>query len=162
MSASISIPPVRKTIRVAAERERAFDVFTAGLGRWWPRTHGIGPSPMRDAILEGRVGGRWYELGEDGTKSPVGTVLVWEPPQRVVIGWQISSQWQYEPDPDRMSEVEVRFVPDGPGATRVELEHRHFERMAGDGGASMRKDVDSGWPGLLDLYAKEVATRDRG
>ena len=133
-----------------------------------PASAAGGPAPTasarrRCATRSSKVGwaGGGYELGEDGTKSPVGTVLVWEPPQRVVIGWQISSQWQYEPDPDRMSEVEVKFVPDGPGATRVELEHRHFERMA-DGGASMRKDVDSGWPALLDLYAKEVATGDRG
>jgi hypothetical protein len=41
MSRTITIAPVRKTIRVKASRVHAFDVFTSGLGRWWSTTRSI-------------------------------------------------------------------------------------------------------------------------
>jgi len=62
MSRTVTIAPVRKSIRVNADQAHAFEVFTSGLGRWWPRTHTIGKPPMQTAVLEPRLGGRWYEL----------------------------------------------------------------------------------------------------
>lgn len=152
MTRTISIAPVRKSIRVNANQKHAFEVFTAGLGRWWPRNHTIGNSPMKTAVMEPRLGGRWYELGEDGSQANVGKILVWEPPHRFVMSWDINSAWK--PDPAVNSEVEVRFVADGPSATVVELEHRKFEQMGAEAGESMRKDVDGGWPGLLEVFRK--------
>jgi len=67
--------------------------------------------------------------------------------------WDINSQWK--PDTTVSSEVEVQFIADG-SATRVELEHRKFERLGAEGGEKMRKDVDGGWPGLLELFKKEA------
>jgi hypothetical protein len=55
-------------------------VFTAGLDRWWPGEASIGKPPMKAAALEPRLGGRWYELNEDGSQADVGKVLVWDPP----------------------------------------------------------------------------------
>jgi len=101
--------------------------------------------------METRLGGRWYEQAEDGTETNVGRIIVWEPPRRFVMTWDINSQWK--PDTTVSSEVEVQFIADG-NATRVELEHRKFERMGAEGGEKMRKDVDGGWPGLLDLFKK--------
>src|SRR5262249_31905701 len=114
-------------------------------------------SPMKKAILEGRPGGRCYSEQEDGTECDWGTVLVWEPPRRLVLAWQITHEWGYEPDLAKSSEVEVRFTPGTAGTTRIDLEHRFFERH-GAGGASMREAVakPNGWDGLLQLYTKKV------
>jgi len=151
--------PVRKSVRVKASPERAFRVFTEEFDAWWPRTHHIGKSPMKRAILEGKTGGRCYTEQEDGTDCDWGRVLVWDPPRRLVLAWQITHQWGYEPDLAKSSEVEVRFVPESDGTTRVDLEHRNFPKH-GEGWESMRKAVDSegGWGTLLDLYAGRVAS----
>jgi len=145
--------PVRKTITVNASAERAFRVFTAEYDTWWPRSHHIGKSPMKKAIIEGRTGGRCYTEQEDGTECDWGTVLVWEPPRRFVMAWQITHEWGYEPDLAKSSEVEIRFIPEADQSTRIELEHRHFERH-GEGAVSMRTSVDSkgGWSDLLQLF----------
>jgi uncharacterized protein YndB with AHSA1/START domain len=154
MTATIVITPVRKSIRVKASQARAFEVFTSGLGRWWPLEHGIGKTPRKAAVMETRLGGRWYELAEDGTETPIGKIIVWEPPQRFVMTWDINSQWQ--PDITVSSEVEVNFIADGADATRVELEHRKFEHMGAEPGKKMRQDVDGGWPGLLERFRSEA------
>ena len=152
MTATISPAPVRKSITVNATPERAFTVFTANMGRWWMRTHSINSSPLQDVIIEPRVGGRWYERGEDGSMCEWGKVLAWEPPRRVLLGWQINGEWRY--DASLTTEVEVNFIPDG-GGTRVELEHRHLERMGGSAEAA-RQAIDSpgGWSGLLAAFAQ--------
>ena len=153
-----SVAPVRKSVTVKAGAERAFEVFTQGIDTWWPRTHHIGKSPMKKAIIEGRAGGRCYSEQVDGTDCDWGEVLVWEPPRRFVMAWKITHQWGYEPDAKKASEVEVRFTPLEGGSTRVDLEHRYFERH-GAGGAVMRTAVDStgGWNDLLQLYAAQAA-----
>jgi uncharacterized protein YndB with AHSA1/START domain len=156
MTATVTIAPVRKSIRVNASQAHAFDVFTAGLERWWPLDHGIGKTPRKAAVMETRLGGHWYELAEDGTRTNVGKIIVWEPPKRFVMTWDINSRWQ--PDTTIGSEVEVRFIPDGAGATRVELEHRKFEQMGAEAGESMRKDVDGGWPRLLETFKQHAET----
>ncbi len=94
MTIAVKIAPVRKSIRVNTNQARAFEVFTSGLGRWWPRDKGIGKMPMKSAIMETRVGGRWYESAEDGTETTVGKIIIWEPPQRFVMTWDIDSQWK--------------------------------------------------------------------
>jgi uncharacterized protein YndB with AHSA1/START domain len=112
---------------------------------------------MRKQIIEPRAGGRCYSEQIDGTECPWGTVLVWDPPSRVVLAWQIDGKWQYVPDLAQASEVEVRFTAEPDGLTRVDLEHRHFSRH-GDDGAAIRSSVDSsgGWGGLLQLFAAEI------
>jgi uncharacterized protein YndB with AHSA1/START domain len=154
MTIAIKIAPVRKSIRVNATPAQAFEVFTSGLGRWWPRDIGIGKLPMKAAVMETRLGGRWYELAEDGTQTNIGKVIVWEPPQRFVVTWEINSQWK--PDTTVSSEVEVQFMPDGANATRVELEHRKFEQLGAEGGESVRTAVDGGWPTMLQRFKNEV------
>jgi uncharacterized protein YndB with AHSA1/START domain len=154
MTTTVKIAPVRKSIRVKASQAHAFAVFTSGLGRWWPLEHGIGKTPRKAAVMETRLGGRWFELAEDGTETTVGKIIVWEPPRRFVMTWDINSQWK--PDTTVGSEVEVRFLADGADATRVELEHRKFELMGAEPGEKMRKDVDGGWPTMLERFAAEA------
>jgi uncharacterized protein YndB with AHSA1/START domain len=154
MKATVTIAPVRKSIRVNTDQAHAFEVFTSGLGRWWPRKASIGKPPMKTMVMETRLGGRWYELSEDGSEAKVGKILVWDPPRRFVVSWDINRDWK--PDATISSEVEVKFIVDGPDVTRVELEHRKFEQMGEEAGASLRKDVDGGWPGMLDHFKKEA------
>jgi uncharacterized protein YndB with AHSA1/START domain len=154
MSRTITIAPVRKTLRVKAGQAHAFEVFTSGIDRWWPRNHSIGSAPVEKVVIEAKAGGRWYQLCEDGSEATVGKILAWEPPHRFVVSWDINSQWKA--DGTVSSEVEVRFLADGPNATLVELEHRKFEEMGHEGGGKMRKDVDGGWPRMLELFRHEA------
>jgi uncharacterized protein YndB with AHSA1/START domain len=148
---------LQRSITVRASVERAFNVFTSDFDSWWPRSHHIGKSPMKRAVIEGRVGGRCYSEQEDGTDCPWGSVLEWDPPRRFVFAWQITPEWAFEPDLSKSSEVELRFTPVEGGQTRVDLEHRHFERH-GAGGATMRAGVGApgGWGTLLDLFAERL------
>jgi uncharacterized protein YndB with AHSA1/START domain len=109
---------------------------------------------MKSMTIEPRVGGRWIERGTDGSETVAGKVLVWEPPHRFIVSWDIDGSWK--PDPLVGSEVEVRFVAQGPSETLVELEHRKFERMQPEGGRKLRGDVDRGWPGMLDLFRSDA------
>ena len=154
MITTVKIAPVRKSIRANASQAHAFEVFTSGLDRWWPRKASIGASPLKSNVLEPRLGGYWYQVGEDGSRADVGKILVWEPPHRFVMSWDINSNWK--PDTTVSSEVEVRFLADGPDATRVELEHRKFEQMGAEPGEKMRKDVDGGWQGMLERFKAEA------
>jgi uncharacterized protein YndB with AHSA1/START domain len=142
--------PVRKTVTVAAPPARAFQVFTTAFDAWWPITHSIGSSPIKHVVLEPGVQGRWYEIGEDGSETNWGEVLVWDPPTRVLLGWRIR-EWKF--DPDVLTEVEVVFTPLADGSTRVDLEHRHLERL-GESAERSRMNFDSpnGWGGLLQLF----------
>ena len=90
---------VRRTITVPVSQQRAFEVFTSQLGRWWPREYSIGQSPMADFILEPTIGGRWYEVGEDGKQCDTGRVTAFEPPARLALAWHQNSQFQFDPDP---------------------------------------------------------------
>jgi uncharacterized protein YndB with AHSA1/START domain len=148
------IAAVSKSVRVKAPIAHAFDVFTSGLTRWWPHDHGVGKKPIQKVLMEPRLGGRWLEISEDGTETTVATIILWEPPHRVVMVWQINAQWQ--PDQTMKSEVDVRFTADGSDATVVELVHHKFETMGAEAGASMRRDVDGGWPGLIERFVKEA------
>jgi len=157
---TIEIAPVRKSVVVEANPSQAFAVFTSGIDRWWPKNHGIGPGPIKESCIEPFVGGRWYTRHEDGSDVVIGHVRVWQPGERLVVSWEISSEWKCDPRPAMTSEVEVRFAAEAGGRTRVDLEHRNFERMGTAAGEKMRKDVDGGWPSLLDLYAKNASTRE--
>jgi uncharacterized protein YndB with AHSA1/START domain len=152
MSTQIRPAPVRKSIFVSAPQAHAFEVFTAGIGGWWPKSHKIGVAELDRPVIEPKTGGRWYQLGTDGSECEIGKVLAWEPPLRLVLAWQLTADWNY--DPNLITEVEVLFRPEDDG-TRVDLEHRHLERM-GDRADAAREAVDSpnGWGLILQLYSE--------
>jgi uncharacterized protein YndB with AHSA1/START domain len=153
VSQTITPAPVKKTLTVRASPETAFRVFTEGFDRWWPRSHHIGKAELKAAFIEPRVGGRWYETCVDGSECEWGDVLAWDPPRRLLLAWRLNAQWEY--DPDLLTEVEVNFVPLGDGQTRVDFEHRGFERM-GPAGEGARAGVDgpNGWGAILAEFAK--------
>lgn len=148
---------VRKSVTVEASQDHAFRVFTEQIGSWWPlENYSIGSAEADTAILEPRAGGRWYERGVDGSECDWGRVVAYEPPERLVLSWQISAEWRFDPQLD--TEVEVRFVAEGDGRTRVELEHRGLESY-GDQAQRMSEIFGSpqGWGTILEGYARAAS-----
>ena len=146
---TIAPAPIHKAILVKADPEKAFRIFLGAMGSWWPKGHSLLGSPQKDVVIEPRVGGRWYEVGEDGSEYEWGRVLAWDSPNRAVLAWQLNGEWRY--DKDFETEVEIRFEPDGDG-TRVEFEHRGleaFDRTARDGHVM---GMDEGWGAILEGY----------
>jgi uncharacterized protein YndB with AHSA1/START domain len=142
-------------IVVEASQERAFRVFTEEFDRIKPRDHNMLAVDIAESVFEPRVGGHVYDRGVDGSESRWARVLAYEPPERVAFTWDISPNWQL--DPENASEVEVRFIAEAPDRTRVELEHRHLDRH-GDGWEGLREGVggDDGWPLYLRRFAEAV------
>jgi uncharacterized protein YndB with AHSA1/START domain len=149
---------VSKSIVVNAPLAHTFEVFTQDFDRWWPRTHHVGKADMKEAVLEPREGGRWYERGVDGSECEWGRVLVFAPPHRLVIAWQLNGQYAYDPDSAKASRVEVTFHDEGAGRTRVELVHSELDRHGADW-QRVKESVGSpgGWTGLLDRFAATAA-----
>ena len=158
MSPSAAATSVRHEIVVEAPIERAFSVFTDDFGSFKPREHNLLGVDIAETVFEPRVGGHVYDRGVDGSECRWARVLAYERPHRVVMSWDVSPQWQVEADPEKTSEVEVRFFAESPDRTRVELEHRHLDRH-GDGWEQVREGVDSegGWPLYLRRFADVVA-----
>jgi len=155
MSQTIKPAAIRKSFTVRASREKAFEIFTKGLDKWWPRTHSIGDSPLKKAVLEPGVGGRWFGRLEDGREQMWGDVLVWDPPGHLVIAWRISHEWGF--DPNLLTEVDVTFTETGAGETHIDFEHRNLERF-GDSEAAVRTraGMDSGWTLILESFKAVV------
>ncbi len=154
MSSPAIVPPVKRYVIVEAPIERAFEVFTKEFGRFKPAEHNLLAVKIAETIFEPRVGGYLYDRGIDGSECRWARVLAYEPPRRVLLGWNISPRWQIETDPDKCSEWEVRFIAETPQRTRVEIEHRKMERH-GAGWESMRDGIggEQGWPLYLQRYA---------
>jgi len=145
---------VTRHVVVKGSTERAFAVFTEQFDAVKPREHNLLGSPIVETTFEQRVGGRIVDRAEDGSECAWARVLAFEPPDRIVFTWDIGPTWQLESDPSKASEVEVRFIADGPDRTRVELEHRYLDRH-GEGWPSLRDGVadDQGWPLYLSRFA---------
>jgi uncharacterized protein YndB with AHSA1/START domain len=137
---------VNVSVVVEAPIDHAFKVFTEDIASWWPPEHHVLEAKLADMVFEPRVGGHVLDRGVDGSECRWARVLAYEPPSRVVFSWDISLEWKIQEDLDKTSEVEVRFVAEGPERTRVELEHRHLDRH-GEGWQNMRDAVGStgGW-----------------
>ena len=157
MSTPVQATSVRHEITVDAPIERAFKVFTEDFGSFKPREHNLLGVDIAETVFEPRAGGRLYDRGVDGSECSWARVLAYEPPDRVVISWDIDPRWQIETDPAKTSEVEIRFIAETPDRTRVELEHRHLDRHL-DGWEAVREGVDSdqGWPLYLQRYAEAI------
>ena len=157
MTTQAQTASVRVQIIVKAPIERAFRVFVDDFDRIKPRDHNLLAVDIEETVFEPRAGGRIYDRGVDGSECQWARVLAFEPPHRLVFSWDISPQWQIETDPDKTSEVEVRFTAESPDRTRVDLEHRNLERH-GSGWEGVREGVggDDGWPLYLQRFAAVV------
>lgn len=148
----IAPAPIRKTLRVHAKAQKAFDTFVA-MGGWWLKSHTLQPTGQRDVVIEPRAGGRWYDVGADGTEMQWGRVLEWQAPDRLVLTWQLNADWSY--DPDFETAVEVRFTADG-DHTIVDFEHRGLEAF-GERAAETAQAMDGGWGELLEQFQSAAA-----
>ena len=148
---------IRSSIVVNAPIERAFRVFTEDFGAFKPASHNLLGVAIAETVFEPRAGGCLYDRGVDGSECRWARVLAYEPPERVVLTWNIGPTWQIETDPDRVSEWEVRFTAEAPDRTRVELERRPLDRH-GEGWEGLREGVggDEGWPLYLQRYADVI------
>lgn len=150
---------VRKTITVETPQEHAFEVFSEQMGSWWPLDgKSIGSAKAQTAILEPRTGGRWFERGVDGSECDWGRVVVYEPPARLVLNWQISAGWRHDATID--TELEIRFIAGGEARTRVDLEHRGLVEAYGDEAEQIHAIFDSpdGWGDILDRYTRAAGS----
>jgi uncharacterized protein YndB with AHSA1/START domain len=140
---------LRKTITVARPPEVAFRVFTERLASWWPaRTHSVGHERVDTIVLEGHVGGRFYERLDDGTEHEWGEITTWDPPGRIGMTWHAGR------GPETAQQLEIRFVAEDDG-TRVELEQTGWE-VLGDEAEATRTNYATGWTGVLGAYAEAV------
>ncbi|MBM0231643.1 SRPBCC family protein [Micromonospora sp. STR1_7] len=150
---------LRCSLLVPGSPEHAFAVFTDELTDWWVTEYTwSGPEALAELGMEPRAGGMLYEIGPYGFRADWGRVLTWDPPRRLVFAWQIGPDRVPVPDPARASEVEVLFLPEGAERTRVELEHRHFDRH-GEAAEGYRKALTAGWHELLSRYLATVSRR---
>jgi uncharacterized protein YndB with AHSA1/START domain len=149
---------VRAQVVVEAPIEQAFAVFTTGIGSWFPPEYNLLPVDIAERVFEPRVGGQVYDRGVDGSECRWARVLAYDPPRRVLISWDINPRWQIETDSSKTSEIEVLFISEAPGRTRVELEHRNLERH-GEGWEQTRDAIagEGGWPGCLRRFAERLA-----
>jgi len=157
MTETTTATAVHQDVTVDLSQERAFALFTERFDEIKPRDHTTLEGFER-SVFEPFVGGRLYDRATDGSSYTWGEVVTWEPPERFVFSWRLSPAFEVEQDPARFSEVEVRFVAEGPSRTRVELEHRHLDRH-GAGWESERDAVAgaNGWPLYLGNFAALAA-----
>jgi uncharacterized protein YndB with AHSA1/START domain len=153
VSQRIAPAAIHKTIDVKAPVDRAFAVFASRMGDWWHKEHSLAQGKVQTGvIIEPFAGGRWYETADDGSEENWGKVIAYEPPHRLVLAWQLTREFTY--DPDFETTVEVRFEETAEG-TRVHFEHRDLERM-GEGAVQTFEEMDGGWGMLLDLFRQEA------
>ena len=147
------IAPVVKSVSVKVPPERAFEIFTSQMGRWWPAGKTIGKLPHVAVVIEPRAGGRWFERDAEGAETNWGKVLAWEPPTRLLLGWQLNSKFAY--DPEFLTEVELTFAPASGGGSIVTLEHRDLERFGADA-EKVAEQISRGWPEVLAKFAADA------
>ena len=145
MTDRATIDPVTASVVVEAPADRAWKVFTEDLRTWWPMKDYSVAGEGSQAFVEGRLGGRFYERTAGGEEAEWGVLTAWEPPERIAFTWHPGTPV------DQATEVEVRFTPEGADRTRVDLEHRGWERLA-DNAQGMRDAYDQGWSAVLGSY----------
>ena len=139
------IDPIHLAFDVACPVDHAFEVWTARIATWWPKDHTVSGDDDLEVVLEGRPGGRIFERRASGVEHDWGAVTVWEPPRRLGYTWHLNR------DRSDATDVEIRFIANGPSETRVEIDHRGWERL-GTAGVGWRDRNYGGWSTLLPHY----------
>jgi len=146
--------PLRMSFDVDCSAEHAFAVWTTGIGMWWPADHTVTGEAGLDVVMQSGVGGRIYERTPAGVEHDWGEVTVWNPPTRLVYLWHLRR------DRSDATEVEIRFVAAASGMTRIEIEHRGWERL-GSAADQWRDQNRAGWQTLLPHFQAMIAKGDR-
>lgn len=146
----MSIAPLVRSVEVITPPGKSFDLFIRNIGQWWTKGKSLGDKPHVDIIIEPFPDGRWYERDADGDETQWGKVLVWNPPGQLILGWQVTADWVF--DPSFLTEVELTFLATANGGTLVTLEHRNLERFGRDA-ARVAEQIGQGWPARLQDFA---------
>jgi len=149
----MSIAPVKCSVDVKVSSERAFEIFAQNMGAWWPRGKTPAANPHTALVVEPKKDGRWFERDAEGQETQWGRVLAWEPPRRLLLGWQLDHSFRY--DPELLMEVEIVFEALAGGGTRVSLEHRDLERL-GARAEEFAGKVRSGWPERMGNFSQHA------
>jgi hypothetical protein len=165
MAGTEPVPPIRRSVLVRSDRDHVFEVFVREIGQWWPTSsHSLGAAEVVAVTVERHAGGRVFETGADGTECAWGKVLVWEPPDRFAMTWE-STRYEHGTGRVRLSpegavtEVELRFLALGPALTRVELEHRGWDRLSPDLARRYPGSYTEGWTLILERLAAHAEGR---
>ena len=153
------VAPIRKSVIVDRDVETAFHFFVDRFSDWWPQArHSVSAmKPDRLAVavrLEAKVGGRIYEIDDRGDEILWGHVRVLELGSRIVMSWHPGSR------PEGATEVEFRFLSSGPHTTRVELEHRNWDRL-GEDAVGSRDSFERGWVYVFERCFVEELTKEK-
>jgi hypothetical protein len=147
---------IRHAMNVALDVRRAFELFTAEIGTWWPAKtgHHLGDLPAT-VVMDTGEGGRLYERDDESREFDWGRVRVWEPPGRVVLAWHLTPEWSFDPDPAKATEVEASFEGIDERRTLMSFEHRGFE-VHGPAGRALHDSLgaDDGWAEVLAEYGR--------
>ena len=154
----MSIAPIVQSVTVSLPPQKAFDVFATQMGRWWKPGMTVGAKPHAEIVIEPVPGGRWFERDADGAETDWGIVIAWDPPQRLLLGWQLDAT--FKRDPELLTEVEISFDAQPDGSTRVTLEHRNLERF-GPSAEKIAASLAGGWPGLMQLFAQYAQSEEK-
>lgn len=144
------IEPIRLSFEVDCAPEQAFGVWTSRISQWWPADHTVSGEAGSAIVLEGWPGGRIFERRVGGQEHDWGQVTIWEPPNRLAYTWHLKRE------ASEATEVDIRFVLSSDRATRVEIEHRGWERLGADG-ETWRDRNRGGWATLLPHYVAATA-----
>jgi uncharacterized protein YndB with AHSA1/START domain len=147
------IEPIRLSFEVDCPVDHAFEVWTERIAQWWPRDHTVSAADDLEVVLEGRAGGRIFERRSSGLEHDWGEVTAWDPPNRLGYTWHINR------DRSDATDVEIRFLPHGDAATRVEIEHRGWERLGAEG-EPWRDRNRGGWATLLPHFVAAAVSRE--
>jgi len=145
----MTLPPIRRHLVVRATPERAYDVFTTGLGTWWPLARFSVYETGNTVAFDGDA---IIERSADGETSEWGRVLVADPPHGIRFTWHPGH------DSER-GEVQVTFTPLGHDQTLVTLVHSGWEAYA-DAASAARDEYRGGWPAVLARFAAAGADAD--
>lgn len=146
------IDPIRIEFDVACPVERAFEVWSTRIDTWWPADHTVSAEDDLTVVLEPRPGGRIFERRSNGVEHDWGEITVWEPPTRLGYTWHLNR------DRSDATDVEIRFIRRDDASTRVEIEHRGWERLGADG-ENWRDRNHGGWSTLLPHYVAAAERR---
>lgn len=149
----MTIGPVLASVEVSQQPTEAFELFALRIGDWW-QGDSIGDNPRVSLTIEPYAGGRWFETDASGNETAWGKVLAWDPPSRLLLAWELNSQ--FKPDSSVLTEIELAFVPLASGGTRVSLEHRNLERFGADA-ERVATSIGQGWPTQLGGFRSYAA-----
>lgn len=149
---------IKQVFTVPLTAGKAFDLFVNQLHSWWPKEYTWAGDVLESIEIESGVNGRCFERGPHGFECDWGRVLTWDPPNRICFTWQIAPNRIPEPDPEKCSEIDVRFAQDKDDETTVTFIHRKLEKH-GSGAESYRVAMSSpqGWAYILGNYQKAAS-----